>query len=372
MSPETLAQFRSIGKLLHPKYDGLAEAFDKMRKLTEEKKNQKLELTSKEENQFGFKYDDKSITINKTIYTYEVILKKINIIKKSLSSIYENLSDEEKLIIDLPLIEWKLNYKHGAVMILLWLEGKTESVKLEYDFFMSETRVKDIDKLNLKEYLKNVKYLSAENLGYYPSNPDGVNLFLFDDSIKGVRNSLELFNKNLKKLKSNTFIGDYKNLSEKIVKDPIIKDNFFNSFSIGSSLGNIDNIGTALGRYSYRVYFKGILNKNTSSNKWILNIEEIAGRFVDEFSFNDGNTNLNPKTWKSQSLGCWNHSLKEPDVSRLKTPLFSDKICLENQDFISLRNKAIKKGVKIGVDFLIYSDRKVFSDDFVQKEILIY
>lgn len=369
MTPEKLDKLRALGYEFDSAYDDIAERHQKQKDLIQEKKTVKLELPINEENLFAFKYDDKSITINKIKYTYEIILKKITLIKKRLSSVNDELSDEEKLILDLPLIEWKLGFKHGGVFILLWLEGLTDSVKLDYDFFMSNTRVKDVDKISLKDYFKNIKYLSSENLGYMPSNPDAENFFLFDDSIPSVKKSLDLFNKNLKNLKNNTIVGNFDGL-DNLVKNKI-RDNYFMSFSIGSGFGDLDKIGAALGRYSYRVYFKGFLNKNIDSNKWILNIDEIAGRFIDEFTFKDDSLSYNPKTWKSQSLGCWSPSLKEADVSRLKVPIFSDKICLENQDFISLKNKALKKGIKIGGDFLIYSNIKIFKDNFVEKEILI-
>jgi len=46
-------------------------------------------------------------------------------------------------------------------------------------------------------------------------------------------------------------------------------------------------------------------------------------------------------------------------------------VCLENVDFRNLRQKALKNNVKLGGDFLIYSDLKIFKDDYLKKTILI-
>lgn len=362
---EQLAKWRELDFEFDDFYDSVAV----------DKKEEELIIINNKESEnesiYSFVYDDDSVIINKTKYDYNEIKQRVEKIKTKIKSFYEELSDEEKLIIDLPLIQWNLNYKHGAVMIIHWLEGTQKSIKLDYSFFTSENRVKDVDKNNLKSYLKDVKYLSVESLGYYPSNPDGVNMFLYNDSIPSIKKALDLFNKKLSSINTNSFIGDFNNLATHIDDKVVIKENLFQSFSIGSAIGNFDDIGTALGRYSYRVYFKGVLNKNEDLNKWILNIESIGGRFIDEFSFNDNKEWFNPVSWKSQSLGCWKHSVEEPSVSRLKSPVFSSKICLENQDFLKLKEKAKKKGVNIGGDFLIYSDIKEIKDEFVKKSILI-
>jgi hypothetical protein len=42
------------------------------------------------------------------------------------------------------------------------------------------------------------------------------------------------------------------------------------------------------------------------------------------------------------------------------------------QDFINLKEKAKKNGITIGGDFLIYSNIKKISDEFVKKTILVY
>jgi len=365
---QQLAKWRSEGFIFPEFYDEVAVDEKKKEFNESNKKKQKYIL---DENDVAQENVENSIIVDGIKYDLNEISNRVNNIKNKIKSFYDELSDEEKLIIDLPIIQWNLNYKHGAVMIIHWLEGSKKSIKLSYDFFMSENRVKDIDKKNLELYLKEIKYLSIESIGYYPSNPDGLNFFLFNDSIPSIKKSLDLFYKKIKKLTKNSNIGNFDDLSTHIDEKVKVKDNFFQSFSIGSSIGNFDDIGTALGRYSYRVYFKGFLSKDEISEKWVLDIEAVGGRFIDEFSFNDNIEFLNPTSWKSQSLGCWKNSLKDPSVSRLKTPLISDKICLENKDFKNLKIKALKKGILIGGDFLIYSNIKVIKDEFVKKTIII-
>jgi hypothetical protein len=316
--------------------------------------------------------EEKSIVVNNIKYNYEIVNEKVTNIKKKIKSLKIVLNDEENLILNLPLIQWNLGYFFGSVIILHWLEGSRKSIELDYDFFLSEERVNNIDLINLENYFKNIQYLSASNLGYYPSNPDGLNLFLFNDDIGAVRKSLAKFNDFLNSISTNTSIGDFNNLSTHIDDVIVVKNNLFQSFSIGSAVGNFDDIGVSLGRYSYRVYFKGFLNKNTNLNKWVLNIESIGGRFVDEFSFNDESFSLfSSSTWKSQSLGCWINNIDNSEVSRLKNP-FSDKICLENEDFISLRNKCARSNFRIGGDYIIFSKIKEIKNEFIKKSILIH
>lgn len=365
---EQLAKWRAQGFEFDSFYDEVA-----VDKPVEEKtlKEIQVERSEIEQDQYTFNYINDPISINGQKYDYTEIKKRISVIKKKLKVLINDLNAEEKLILDLPLIQWKLNYKHGAVMILHWLEGSKKSINLPYKFFLSEPRVSNIDIANLKEYFKNIRYLSVGDLGYYPSNPDGINLFLFNDSIPAIKNSLDLFTDRLKKETESFRIGDFKNIATHIDEKVVVKDNIFQSFSIGSAFGNMDDIGTSLGRYSFRTYFKGIVNKDPDNKHWYLNIEEVAGRFIDEFSFNDKNIWYNPATWKSQNLGCWSSVIgdgEEPD--RWRFP-FEDKICIENIDFRNLHAKAKSKGILLGGDFLIYSDLKIFRDNFLKVGIFI-
>ena len=320
---------------------------------------------------------DDFIIVEGIKYNYDEIKKRVENIEKKLKIISTKLTIEDKTILNLPLLEWKLGFRYGAVMTIHWLEATKKSIKLDYKFFISEKRLTKIDLINLKNYFEHLKYLCEENFGYSPSNPDGNWLFLFNDSIPAIRKSKDLFLKQISTLNGSTKLGDYENLSKHIDEKPIVKNNLFQSFDIGSKTGDLDDVGATLGRFSLRCYFKGIVNKNDQNNgiKWFFNIDEIAVRFVDEFSFNDPKKEFfGPGTWFSQSLGYWKNDLNNPDVSRDASGLTIDDTYIEltNEKFIILKEKAKKAGVTIGGDFLIYSDIKKISDEFVKKSILVY
>lgn len=318
--------------------------------------------------------DDKDSLIK--VYGNEIIDRQKQFVSKIPKNIFDQLTEEGKLILNLPIIMTKLNFLHGALCQIHWLEGSGVSLKLPYEFFMSEKRVENIDKKNLEAYFKQVQYLSVENLGYTPSNPDGVNLFLFNEDIPTVKSALNLFNEKLAGRTENGDIGDYKNIATELTDKVIVKENYFQSFQIGSAFGDIDDIGVALGRYSQRCYFKGYIWKYEATNKWILSIEEVGYRFFDDFSFDDKYL----FGLRSQDLGYWNNNITKPSLPR-KHPFFGG-ISLQNSDFKDLKDilnpeqnsDSTKKPVIIPNacnDFAVYSDIKQITDDFIKKDILI-
>lgn len=308
------------------------------------------------------------------IYGDEIINRQKQFLSKIPKKVYDKLSKKGKLILNLPVILTKLNFLHGALCQIHWLEGTGESIQFPYEFFISEKRVENIDKKNLEAYFNHVQYLSVENLGYTPSNPDGLNLFLFNESIPSVKRSLDLFNYNLSNRTNNGEIGDYENLATRLDEEVVTKENYFQSFSIGSAFGDIDDIGTALGRYSQRCYFVGVLWKNESLDRWILSIEQVGSRFFDDFSFNDRYL----FGLRSQDLGYWDNNIEKPSLPR-KHP-FRGGILLQNSDFLDLKkilNPEPNKGKKLIItdnacrDFAVYSEIKRIADEFIKKDILI-
>jgi hypothetical protein len=372
MTRETFERLKKMGITFDDDFENLlVKPLENQRvKLEEEKKKKK-----KEEDGINHHIpsDGNSfIIVNDIKYNYAEIKKRVDLIKKKFSSIASKLTEVEKTILNLPLLEWNYGFRYGAVMSIHWLEATKKSIKLDYNFFVKGNRLKNIDIINLKNYFEHLEYLCEQNLGYSPSNPDGVWLFLFNDSIPAIKKSRDLFLKQISSLEKSTEFGDYEDLS-KVVEKPKTKNNLFQSFDIGSYTGDLDDAGAALGRFSLRCYFKGILNKNEQNDgiKWFLNIEEIGVRFVDEFSFNDPKKELlSPGTWFSQFLGYWKNDINNPDVQKYKKD--DNYIGLSNEDFINLKKKAKESGIIIGGDFLIYSDIKKISDEFVKKSILVY
>ncbi|MDB5227240.1 MAG: hypothetical protein JWN78_1433 [Bacteroidota bacterium] len=286
------------------------------------------------------------------------------------AKVYDKLSDEGKLILNLPIIMTKLGFLHGALCQIHWLEGTKDSLKFHYEFFMSEKRVENIDIKNLKEYFQSIKYVSSDS-GSRTTDKDK-NLFLYNEKISSAKSALTEFNDVIEKLDKNSDVGDFGNMTTHI-SEKTIKYNFFQAFTIGSAVGNIDDVGTALGQYSQRCYFHGYAHKDPENGKWLLNIKEVASRFVDSFSFDDDKNSID-----SQHLGCWVNNIMHPKLPERFGGIIS--VCVQNVDYRDLRDiLAGNKGKKMEViipnscnDFLIYSNYRTFTDGFVKKNDLLF
>jgi hypothetical protein len=308
-------------------------------------------------------YNNNPIYINANKYNYEILKDKTDNIKAKLKPIWSKLTEEEKLIVDLPLIEWKLGFKYGAVCIVHWLEGSKTSLKFPYDFFTSVEYLKGIDVENIKKRFKNTRYISIDNLGYTPSDPETV--FLYNTSINSINKAYLKAKENLKKV-DDFGINTPKGTD---IADNTVSYNLVESFSIGDPYGKFDEVGVALGRFSQKVYITGGVRKNENQPTYLLSIDNFETRFTDIFTFDD--SGIWEEYIRSQELGCWSKDVNNASVSKLYYP-YSNKICLQNNDFIKLKNKAKEIGMVIGGDFMIYSDVKTIKNDFLNEEIIVF
>lgn len=304
-------------------------------------------------------YNNNPINISGENYNLEKLIKRTNTIKNKLSPILEDLSAEEKLILDLPMIEWKLGFKMGAVFVLKWLEGEGEAIEIPYSFIDNSPKYKGTDLKNIN-LLKDVKYLSLEKLGYTPTNPDAKHLFLYDTSIKAIKTSYDKLLSNINRNRNGFEIGQ-DNFKFHNTGEMESKNNLIQSFSLGAPMGEYSDIGAALGRFSQRIYIKG---KYTGK---IISIEKIGTRYTDEFTFNDNGTFEN--NIRSQDLGCWSKNWEKASLSRIS--LSPSTVCLQNNDFIKLKNKAKNINVSIGKDFLIYTKIKEIRNENIIEEIVV-
>ena len=307
-----------------------------------------------------------------TIYGDDIIQRQESFIERIPKKVYDTLSDTHKLILHLPEIMVKLGWLHGGLCQIHWLEGSGKSLKFPYDFFMSEERVEDFDVKNLREYFKGIRYLSFENLGYIPSNPEGENVFLYNDTseLSVILESLKMFHENLSKREDCGPVGGTETFkTEKSDPNKYVNENLFISYSLGSILGDFDDIGTALGRYSLRCYYQGWLDKNHQLGQWVLKVESVKCRFFDDFNYDDDN----PK--RSQFLGYWKNDTETPEPPvRYKLKFFNKNnswLKLENASFNSLREILHKVMKNSCYDFYIHSDVKIIDDEFIKKSILI-
>lgn len=308
-----------------------------------------------------------------TIYGDDIIRRQESFIERIPKKVYDTLSDTHKLILHLPEIMVKLGWLHGGLCQIHWLEGSGKSLKFPYEFFMSEERVKDFDVENLREYFKGIRYLSFENLGYIPSNPEGENVFLYNDTseLPVILESLKLFHDNLSKREDCGPVGGNERFkTERSETESFVNENLFLSYSIGYEDGDFDDIGAALGKYAMRCYYQGWLDKNYQLGQWVLNVESVKCRFFDDFNFDDDKKVWwNPLTWFSQPLGAWS---RDNNDSKINFYLgVGNRRRLNNLEFIRLRAILRDSMKDCCIDFYIYSNTKIIDDEFVKKSIFI-
>jgi len=331
--------------------------------------------------------DDKCIDLEGQHYCLGAITHRIEELKKHIgTTTYDSLSTKHKLIIDLPILMWKLGFRHGAINILYWLEpsqktlvsktienaqGQPEvkyfkkSLKYPVEFFTSEDRVRDYDKYVVENMQKWAAWASesddpdsemriSEEVPWYA-------YYLYHTDMNSVNDNYQRMRSQLESNTANQHYGDFDVQMEKW-EEVIEKDNTIRAKTIGSSTDRLDTIKAALGRYSFRMYYQGFATHYPSQNEVIMIVQKLAYRFFDSFDF-DG--------W--QPLGHWKYDKENPKVANVSIDTldpFSDWYHLGNTDFCALRdivNNGKSEKDKIGRDFWIYSDMQTKNlDDHIE------
>ena len=98
-----------------------------------------------------------------------------------------------------------------------------------------------------------------------------------------------------------------------------------------------------------------------------------AWGFFDDFSFNDNLIDFGPIKY-SQPLGCWHPEIDKPKIPHYTKIHIQDgsTVCLQNKDYIELKKLLSNVLPSSCNDFYIYSELKNFSDEFIQKDIVIF
>lgn len=297
------------------------------------------------------------ITINGKIITSADIRSRLLIFKNKIPvEISKKFSNKEKLILDLPIILDNIGWIYSAYCQLHWLEGKGNNVEVPYDFPAKYDRTKETIQ-EMVNHLITVKYASLDeynDLVQFSLNGDSKDL-LYNIDLDSCQTA---YNKSISYLKTIYDLAEYPIGNFNFDEAPP-KLNFFRSYTIGSSFGDLDDLGGSFGRFSLRVYYKGkVKNQNwphLDYSKFHLNITEIGFRFIDEFSFN-GN----------QNLGYWLHDT----VNSVPPSKFNsdDLINLNNSDYAGLSKKGI------GKDFVLKTPPRYFSNEKIKinKDIIYF
>ena len=144
-----------------------------------------------------------------TIYGDDIIRRQERFIERIPKKVYDTLSDTHKLILHLPEIMVKLDWIHGALCQIHWLEGSGKSLKFPYDFFMSEERVEDFDVKNLREYFKGIRYLSKYDTNNGGNSQNENNQFLYNTERNAVKEALNAFIEDIALRDHDGSIGDF-------------------------------------------------------------------------------------------------------------------------------------------------------------------
>jgi hypothetical protein len=102
-------------------------------------------------------------------------------------------------------------------------------------------------------------------------------------------------------------------------------------------------------------------------NSKFLEVDSIETRFTDIYTFIDAKEGL--ESYRSQDLGCWSKDINNAYVTR--GSLSSTNVCIQNNDFIKLKDKAKNIEVTLGGDFFIYSDTKSIKNEWIKGGIPI-
>jgi Family of unknown function (DUF6402) len=288
-------------------------------------------------------------SINLSIITNKIKTLKNDLVNKNK---LHKLSDESLLILDLPIILWKLGWHHAALCQFNLL-NKGNSIQFNANWIESYSRAKTAHTFILQNLTKAVQ---SHKLTEFYSNE------------KRCRDNLDYLKKKGKNMKVGDSFSDLNIIDMPKTLDDKVPQNFNYSVSIGSPTGDLDDLGGALGRFRIVAYFKGILSK-IDDKKIKLNIDSIILRFSDAFTFRDDPLSIDYKTWVTQPLGIWRFDVY--DVAKPNSSLVSNFFTSKNTDSynIALSNEIYMRffnelGFSDYSGFLSYSEQLNFEFNY--------
>lgn len=247
---------------------------------------------------------------------------------------YQQLTEAEKFILDLPLVMWAKNWKYGAIFMYNWIIQKGD-IKIDSNLWseldrwgvLNEEKIKFLALFNSHKNKLINSTLSTGNLALY--------------SLKDVRELL----------------ANHKRGSLKIGKE--LGDRYTNFSNLGFSTGLLtepnDPYIAAWGSIAVMFLFEGEYDAVGKAIK----ITKIYEQIKDGFNFSDD-------SWLSQPLGAWNRSIfqtKSP-VNRFSINPLDGYINLSNKIF-----RSFSEQTGLGQDFRIIGHREL-TQRFISKIIL--
>ena len=295
------------------------------------------------EEKFEYMLQNK-VTINKKEYTYNSIYNSLEKIKADLmkEKKYDALNENERLVLDLPLIIWSKKWEYGSIFMFNWfMEGG--DITMDNDLYT---------------FLDNWKELSEERNGFYR----------FIQKYKNKPILIEIKEEDSFRLYA---LNDLKKYLTNTQEKEFLIDKKFNSNYTNFSRLNIDSYSSKInnpyvasfGTLSIGYLLEGRYNKEKEE----IYITKIWEEINDSFDFIDDKW-WNKKTPVSQPLGVWNKSIFKyyDEVGLINIDPSDDRLNISNSTFNSFRNKT-----KIGKDFHIKGIRLIKESNHFIKTIKI-
>jgi hypothetical protein len=226
-------------------------------------------------------FDHTQQNIGSKTYSYSSMYNEMELIKSNLlrEGIYKDLNDHERLILDLPLLMWSMNFKYAGIFLYNWIVGDGD-IQMDNDLFafMDQWGLLRNRKQDYNNFMEQNKNIKIEQI---ISNGNILRLY----PLKDVRK----------------YIADKKYKNDLLLIDSLI--NFSRMNIIQKEL--TDNINdphvASFGTFSIAFNFEG---RYVAENNQII-IEKVYEIINDGFDFIDD-------SFISQRLGAWQSSIFAP------------------------------------------------------------
>jgi len=202
---------------------------------------------------------------------------------------YFILSDKSRLILDLPIIEWKLGWQHSAAFLLHWLvldnagDIKFDNAK---QFLSQYSMFTDC----LNEGIETINKGDIYTIGH---SKDALNVLINEIKLIDVGKQMSI------------------NLKNELQQNPN-PDNYiaYSDVSISKFLINYDDLKASFGRFGVLFYYTGMVTK-TEDYKALVTINNVYYRINDFFDFSQDNGFIT-YFYEDQPLGNWEWDVVNP------------------------------------------------------------
>ena len=293
-------------------------------------------------------FDQYELLIRDKKYSFALMYRQLERQKRELiaSGKYQQLSAEERIILDLPLIMWLKQWYYGSIFMYNWIVG-------EGDIVMDDAMFAFLDKWEKKveaeqEFMQFFKSQKNNAIGK-EIEKDGHKIYALKDARRHIAQSVA----DTIRFDSQNFSDDYLNFARCNISKSIYYDKI-----------NDEHIAS-FGTLSILYLFEGKYDRNSN----IITVYNLIEKIKDGFDFEDDSTSFQGRffnfVFDGQPLGAWNNLFESNKGIGFNWLFhFDKKFNLSNGTFISFRNKT-----NIGKDFRIIGNRKV-SSKFIDKIII--